>query len=289
MNSSPLNNSLQGKLLKVEELDFFMMSLDEPNRERHWADLRSKVPWAQHVTGVIGFDAVHRRCAELAKTPYFITVDADNIVHDSFLSLEVRVPEGRAIGICWGSVNAINGLKYGNGGIKLWEREYARNMAFHELGSGMDFCWDVNFKSIPEVHSTTYVNGSPEQAFRAGYREGVKLSTVFGRRVKAVDAPRMIEPYVQGLLKQWCSVGLDVHNGEWAVLGARTGLIDNLRGNVSNEEVSDFEFIRKRFLKVDDIDSALAASEHALSHYTPYNIPIFTAEQSRFIKEVYAT
>jgi hypothetical protein len=274
-------------LLKVEELDFFMMSLDEPNRERHWADLRSKVPWAQHVTGVIGFDAVHRRCAELAKTPYFITVDADNIVHDSFLSLEVRVPTNRAIGICWGSVNAVNGLTYGNGGIKLWEREYARNMAFHELGTGMDFCWDTNFDSIPQVHSTTYINGSPEQAFRAGYREGVKLSTVFGRRVKAVDAPNMIEPYVQRLLKQWCSVGLDVHNGGWAVLGARTGLIDNLRGNVSNENVSDFGFIRKRFESVDDLDVALACSVHEMPHYTPYNIPVFTAEQSRFLKEVY--
>lgn len=274
-------------LLKVEQLDFFMMSLDEPNRDRHWADLRSKVPWVRHVTGVIGFDAVHRRCAELSTTPYFITVDADNILHDEFLKLEVSVPTGQAIGMCWGSVNAVNGLKYGNGGVKLWERSYALNMACHELGDGMDFCWDTNFKSMPGIYSTTYINGSSHQAFRAGYREGVKLSTVFGKRVKAVDAPAQIAPYVQALLKQWCSVGMDVHNGQWAILGARLGLIDNLRNLVSNEQVSDFDFIRKRYEEIADPIQALEQSVEDLTRYTPYRIPIFTEEQSRFVKEVY--
>lgn len=278
---------MNSDLLKIEELDFFMMSLDEPNRERHWAHLRNLVPWAQHVNGVIGFDAVHRRCAELARTPYFVTVDADNVVHESFLSLEFRVPRGRRIGVCWQSVNAINGLEYGNGGLKLWEREYALGMAFHEFGEGMDFCWDTDFTSINEVHSTTYINGSAEQAFRAGYREGVKLSTAFGKRVKAADAVRSIDPYVQKLLKQWCSVGLDVYNGEWAILGARYGLIDNLTGSVSNEEVSNFNFIRKRFEAVQDPHEALKRTETELVQHTPFRIPLFTAEQSKFVKEQY--
>ena len=66
--------------VKIAELDIIYLSYDEPNAEKNYADLLTKVPWAKRVHGVEGSDAAHKACAELSETDRFVTVDGDNTV-----------------------------------------------------------------------------------------------------------------------------------------------------------------------------------------------------------------
>lgn len=40
----------------------------------------------------------------------------------------------------------------------------------------MDFCWGVPHENLHNCYSTTVINATPQQAFVAGFREGVKMS-----------------------------------------------------------------------------------------------------------------
>ena len=102
---------------QVAELDLFYLSYDEPNCEEHWADILNKVPWAKRVHGVKGFDAAHKECARQSDTDRFITIDADNIVNEDFFDQELIMPESDSI-YSWNAKNMLNGLCYGNGGVK---------------------------------------------------------------------------------------------------------------------------------------------------------------------------
>ena len=113
--------------IDVTELDIFYISYDEPNCEEHWADLLNKVPWAKRVHGVKGFDAAHKEAAKQSETDRFITVDGDNIVMDDFFEQVLDVPDqdhdGNNISesiFSWNAKNILNGLVYGNGGLKCW-------------------------------------------------------------------------------------------------------------------------------------------------------------------------
>lgn len=277
MNSNPI---------VIEELDFFFMSYDEPNAEKHWTDLLTKVPWAKRVHGIKGFDAVHRECGRLATTPYLITVDADTIVHNAFLELKVPLPINGAFNAAWASRNAVNGLRYANGGVKIWSKDFASTMAFHELGNTIDFCWDTNFTSIPKVMSDLYINGSALQAFRAGYREGVKLSTQEGKRV-APNELHSLPSHQLHLLKVWCSIGADAGYGQWAITGARKGLIDTLAAKEPVAVLTGFDHIQSVYESLQNESPTKLSRALGLILDDEYGCPVpdFTAEQSQFIKD----
>ena len=107
-----------GARVRVSDLDFVYISYLEPNREENWADLKNKVPWAKRVDGVKGFDSAHKAAAELAETDFFISVDGDNILDESFLlqTLDWDKTNPKAVHR-WRAKNNVNGLIYGNGGL----------------------------------------------------------------------------------------------------------------------------------------------------------------------------
>lgn len=105
--------------MKIAELDIIFLSYDEPNAELHYADLCNKVPWAKRVHGVKGSDAAHKAAANLSETEWLITVDADNIVYPSFFNLDIDTTNPKIQVYSWLGNNKINGLQYGNGGLKF--------------------------------------------------------------------------------------------------------------------------------------------------------------------------
>ena len=121
--------------LRIVDNDIIFLSYDEPNAEKNYADLCSKLPWAKRVHGVEGSDAAHKACADLSETEYFVTVDADNIIDPAFLNVEIDLDE---LGVTedyvfsWCGKVHVNGLMYGNGGLKLWTRNFVHNMKTHE-------------------------------------------------------------------------------------------------------------------------------------------------------------
>ena len=121
------------KNFKVIDYDIIYLSYDEPNAEKNYADLLTKVPWAKRVHGVEGSDAAHKACAKLSETERFITVDGDNRVRESFLQQELNFDEHEDLEnsvISWCGYNVINGLMYGNGGLKCWPKDFVLQMKF---------------------------------------------------------------------------------------------------------------------------------------------------------------
>jgi hypothetical protein len=216
-------------MIKVIDQDIIFLSYDEPNAEKNYADLLTKAPWAKRVHGVEGSDAAHKACAALSETEYFVTVDADNIVDPKFLEVEVDIEK---LGLTsdhvfsWCGRIHVNHLEYGNGGLKMWTRKFVNEMRTHENSvegderGKVEFCFDEKYYQFNENYSESFTNGSDFQAWRAGFREGVKMSLNQGSKV---DNIRNIWWQNYHRLLIWCSVGADVKNGMWSILGAREG------------------------------------------------------------------
>ncbi len=255
--------------IDVTELDIFYISYDEPNCEENWADLLNKVPWAKRVHGVKGFDAAHKACAEQSETDRFITVDGDNIVMDEFFNQALEFPEkdhdGNDISesiFSWNAKNLLNGLVYGNGGLKCWPKEYTLGINTHEAatdGEGMEFCWKLNYIQMNDIFSEVHQTASPFQAFRAGFREGVKLSLDQGTRV----LPHVFHDKIWygnfNRLNVWCNIGTDVDNGWWAIYGARLGCKMTVLSDWDTNQISDYDWFKGFF---EETKNNIESDEH---------------------------
>jgi hypothetical protein len=283
--------------IKVIDQDVVFLSYDEPNAEKNYADLCSKLPWAKRVHGVEGSDAAHKACADISETEYFITVDADNIVDPAFFQQEV---DYETLGLTpdhvfsWCGKVYVNGLMYGNGGLKMWTRKFVHNMKTHEHSEDGDergkveFCFDDKYYQFNENFSISYTNETPWQAWRAGFREGVKMSLDQGTR--ATDIKKV---WWQNFdrLKIWCSVGSDVENGNWSVLGARQGLYMTMCTDWDYAQVRDFEYLNTFWKQLKITEENLSEEIQELGDKIRLELDIDIAELdaagSKFFKSVY--
>lgn len=281
----------------VSEFDVIFLCYDEPNREALWADLQRHCPWAKKVEGVKGFDAAHKACANLAETDRFFTVDGDTKVDPTFWDLTLEYPAELAdCQFDWASVNHINGLTYGNGSVKLWTKDFVLGMRTHENApegeQAVEFCWDRRYRPVPGVYSTTYPNATPFQAFRAGYREGVKMTLDQGKLVPGVRLKDRLarDNYVRLLI--WASVGADVENGLWAIYGARRGIYEVLTGTIRSESISDFDWFNREWTcnggwHTSYLENKLVAIGLELRKQFGLEVAELDADQSRFFKETH--
>lgn len=217
---------------KVTDCDVVYLSYDEPNAEENYADLLKKIPWAKRVHGVDGSDAAHKACARLSETERLIVVDGDNKIRPEFLKQEIEfideVDLTKSV-ISWGAQNVINNLIYGNGGIKCWPTQLVLDMKTHEAAESdnaktqVDFCWDINYIQMEQCMSDVHNNGSAKQAWRAGFREGVKMGLLEGSKADPATFSKQVHWKNFQRLMVWMHVGLDVPNGQWAIYGARQG------------------------------------------------------------------
>jgi hypothetical protein len=285
--------------IRIAEQDIIYLSYDEPNAEKNYADLLHKIPWAKRVHGVKGSDAAHKACAALSETEYFVTVDGDNIVEPEFINVEIDLDElglDESYVFSWcGKVN-VNGLMYGNGGLKLWTREFVNNMRTHENSDPADtkglveFCFDEKYYQFNTNYSTSIINGSPFQAFRAGFREGVKMSLNQGAKVSNIK-DIWWQNYQRLLI--WCSVGSDVDNGSWAIYGAREGCYLTNCTDWDYANVRDFEYLtaqwEEKYSKITDkmLPYEIMGLGETLKHELDLEIADLDANGSKFFRSVY--
>lgn len=236
----------------LAECDVVYLSYDEPNAEQNYADLLTKIPWAKRIHGVEGSDSAHKACARIAETERVVIIDGDNIIRPELLNqvVEFNSSVDTNCVISWGARNVINGLIYGNGGIKCWPTETILNMKTHENAESenaktqVDFCWDINYVQMDKCMSDVYNNGSAQQAWRAGFREGVKMSLLEGSKVNT-DWPFDKQVHWKNLhrLLIWMTVGSDVKNGIYAILGARQGCYMTNCTDWDFTNVRDFQYL----------------------------------------------
>ena len=286
-------------IIRIAEQDIVFLSYDEPNAERNNSDLFEKCPWVKRVHGVKGSDAAHKACPDISQTRYFVTVDADNIVDPSFFNVQIDLNELKlddTYVFSWCGRNYVNGLMYGNGGLKLWTKEFVYNMKTHEAAeegddkSSVEFCFSDKYYQLNDCFSTSYTNYTPFQAWRAGFREGVKMSLNEGKRVS--DIKTVWWQNYQRLLV-WCNIGLDVDNGIYSLLGARQGcfLTNCTPWDYSN--VKDFDYLTElwnseiKTLSLEQVKDKLVKYGDVLKEKLGLEIAEMDADASRFFKTLY--
>jgi hypothetical protein len=280
--------------MKIVEFDIVFLSYDEPNADLHYADLCAKAPWTKRVHGVKGSDHAHKAAAELAETDWFITVDADNIVDPSFFNLDLDMSDPKIEVYGWCGRNKINGLRYGNGGIKIWKKDFVLNMKTHENSDSdrgqVDFCWEDGYRNFPKVYSESIITGSPFQAWRAGFREGVKMTLLDGVRVPPQEIKQQIWWHNIHRLRMWSTVGAHEENGLYAVYGARLGTWMTNCTDWNYVDVRDFEILKNIYnenVQHDSLEQDIQDLGDKLKTHLGLEYPYLDAAQSKYTIELY--
>ena len=235
-------------IIDIADLDCIYLSYDEPRKEETWIKIQNMVPWARRVDGVKGSDAAHKAAADASSTDRFVLIDGDNIPDAEFFNLQLTLDDTNNNCVFrWKARNHINGLMYGNGGLSCWTKEFVYAMRTHENTDGseandVEFCFYPNYWAMHDCYSTTYPNTTPFQAWRAGFREGVKMCLDRGKRPGLVDFEVKVHNRNSDHLCIWQTVGADVDNGFWSIYGARLGTwMTMLNKEWDYRQVQDFD------------------------------------------------
>lgn len=286
------------KYLDVADLDCIFLTYDEPLKEEFWIKLKNLIPWARRIDGVKGSDAAHKAAGLASSTERFILIDGDNLPDENFFNqvfmFENELAESATYR--WKSRNHINGLMYGNGGISSWTRTFVANMRTHENTDGrheslVEFCFEPNYWAMHDCYSTTYPNATPKQAWRAGFREGVKMCLDRGCRPSLTEFRDKVHKRNLDNLTIWHNVGLDVDQGAWAILGSRMGTYKTMLTNWDYREVQDFDALDVIWNEISYYDCREQIAEYDEPLHKQLNLPvsILAPDQSSFFKHHYST
>jgi len=284
------------KQVDVADLDCIFLTYDEPQKEEFWIKIRNMVPWAKRVDGVKGSDAAHKAAAAVSDTERFVLIDGDNLPDPAFFNQTLHFPstEYENAVFRWRARNHVNGLMYGNGGLSSWTREFVNTMQTHEASQGQDetdveFCFDPRYWPMYDCYSTTYPNGSAFQAWRAGFREGVKMCLDRGRKPTTAEFSERVHKRNLDHLTIWHNVGADAEYGEWAIAGARQGTYMTMLTNWDHKQVQWFDALAELWETVKDGQPRLLSNRLAEDLHTQLALPmaILEPEQSAFFKQHY--
>jgi hypothetical protein len=282
------------KIVDIADLDCVYLSYDEPKKEEFWIKISNMVPWATRIDGVKGSDAAHKAAADASTTDRFILIDGDNIPKSEFFNQQLVLDDDNQDCVFrWKARNEINGLMYGNGGLSCWTKQFIYNMKTHENSDGSDataveFCFDPNYWAMHDCYSTTYPNATPFQAWRAGFREGVKMCLDRGTKPSIGDFKEKAHNRNLDHLAIWHNVGRDVENGQWSMLGARLGTKMTMLSDWDYTEVQWFDTLAKKWNSIKDQNPEPLLAQYAGSlRRLDLDIVELDLEQSTFFKKHY--
>lgn len=283
------------KIVDIADLDCIFLTYDEPLREEFWIQIRNMVPWARRVDGVKGSDAAHKAAAEASTTERFILIDGDNIPDQEFFNQQLTITEENQNHVFrWRARNQVNGLRYGNGGLSSWTRTFVASMRTHENSDGRDeslveFCFEPGYWAMHDCWSTTYPNGDAAQAWRAGFREGVKMCLDRGSRPSVSDFKQRVYHRNLDNLMIWHNIGRDVEFGDWCIAGARQGTYMTMLTNWDYRQVQDFDALAELWHTVQDHQADIVSNRVALDLNNQLDLPMLSmgADGSQFFKHHY--
>lgn len=281
----------------IADLDCIYLTYDEPQKDEFWVRIRNMVPWVKRVDGIKGSDAAHKVAAAASVTERFILIDGDNLPDEKFFNLTLEFPDlqWQHATFRWRARNQVNGLMYGNGGLSSWTKHFVANMQTHENTDGraetqVEFCFDPLYWAMHDCYSNTYPNGSARHAWRAGFREGVKMCLDKGRKPSISEFRDRVHRRNLDHLTIWHNVGRDVEHGAWAIAGARMGTHRTMLTDWDHREVQSFdalEQIWQQDTQWQDPGSISRDHEDALKTQLDLPMCMMQPTQSQFFKHHY--
>ena len=217
--------------------DIIFISYNEPHADNNWNNLKTRFPYAKRVNGIKGIHQAHIEAAKIANTNMFWVVDADAIIVDNFdFSYVPSIDEQTYVHV-YTSINPINDLQYGYGGVKLLPKELTINMNVNN--TDMTTSISKNFKLMDEISNITAFNTGPFETWKSAFRECAKLASKI--------IVRQNEEETNERLETWTTVGHDREFGEYAIRGARAGMEFGLSSGNDIQLINDFEWLKEKF------------------------------------------
>jgi hypothetical protein len=221
--------------------DIVFISYNEINADRNYAALKERFPMAKRVDGVKGIHQAHIQAAKKCFTKMFWVVDADAKILPSFNFNYVVPPHQLDHVHVWRSVNPINDLEYGYGGVKLFPRELTIKMdvTYPDMTTSIS----TKFKAIEQISNITAFNTDEFSTWRSAFRECCKLSskTIKGQKDQETEER----------LSRWCSTyGKDRPFGDYAISGAiagRTYGVQYYNDIEALKKINDFDWLYEQF------------------------------------------
>jgi hypothetical protein len=225
---------------KLKPYDIVFISYNEPNADENYKILKSKFPRSKRIHGVKGIHNAHKAAAELVDTNMFYVVDGDaEIVDDYKFDYEVSRYE-RDIVFIWQSINPINDLIYGYGGIKLLPRDLVISMDTNTVDMTMSI--SDRLKVIESVSNKTRFDTDEFSVWKSAFRESVKLAS------RPID--ETYDEQTDFRLQAWCSKGIDRKFGKYSIDGARAGReygYDNIGNDTMLKKINDFSWLKEMY------------------------------------------
>jgi len=224
--------------------DIVFISYHEPNAEQNFNELYKRFNTVgifgddrvKRVTNVKGIHNAHIEAAKLATTNYFFAVDGDAVIVDEF-DFNYYTTEPDTVHV-YRSMNPINNLIYGYGGVKLFPTELTKNM--DTTTTDMTTSISTKFKVINEISNITAFNTDAFSTWRSAFRECAKLSS------KIID--RQINDETDERLKIWTTKGVDKPFGKYALAGANAGMDFGLSCRPDElVNINNFEWLKEQF------------------------------------------
>jgi len=242
-NNVSLGTTVVGNIGVVyKDFDVVFISYNEPNAEANWYRVLEIFPNAKRVKNVKGIFEAHKRAAEIATTDMFYVVDGDAELVDNWkFDYKPNVFDLDCVHL-WTSINPINDLEYGWGGVKLFPRKLLLDAETWkvDLTTGLG-----KLKYINKVSNVTSFNSDEFGTWRSAFRECAKLSSSLyqGTTTHAETEER---------LRVWTTVGKDRRYGEYALHGAALGKqygLDNFNNLDALKLINNYEWMKNEFDK----------------------------------------
>ena len=227
--------------LKFRAYDIFFLTYDENNSAKNLRLLLEKSKNIQVVKNVKGIFNAHLEAAKRSKTDFFWVVDADATIIDAF-DFDYVVPEWDFDVVhIWKTINPINFLEYGHGGVKLIPKHLILNA---DVETAVDITTSIGakIKIMDEISNINNFATSPLNAWRAAFRECVKLSS-------AIIA-RQNQEETDFRLSAWINKGGNRPLGEYVKGGASAGKWygETYKGNKEMlARINDYEWLAHEF------------------------------------------
>jgi hypothetical protein len=227
---------------RLKPYDIVFISFNEINAEENWKRLVTQHPRAKRVHGIKGIHNAHIAAAKLVTTPMFWVVDGDAKVVEDF-DFSLLLPQyDRDIVHVWKSQNPVNGLVYGNGGIKLLPT--ILTLAVDISSPDMTTSISPRFRAVDKVSNVNLFNTDPFTTWRSAFRECAKLAS------KAIAG--QIDSETEYRLDTWCTVNNGADYGMYAISGALAGRTfgqDNAGNKPALSKINNYSWLEAEFIR----------------------------------------
>jgi hypothetical protein len=151
------------------------------------------------------------------------------------LDFRVMIPEKVKM-IQFSAYDPITGLTTGNGGIQIWDKKFAE-----DFEGDIEIDHENIFVADDTLGAVVVNNTTPEQAYTEAYKEIGKLLSGHDRNCiwnLFADIPCKIDRWKSEIVNSYLTMGMDVPNGEWSIIGARHALLEVIKhGSVDLEDI----------------------------------------------------